>query len=245
MIKSDQNMNPQISIIVPVFNEEEILEERIHFLNSYLKAHFENFEIIVSENGSRDLTREIIGSLEDKLASVRGLTDASVADYGLALIEGIRAASFNEVAILELDYFDFDFLERGYKKLSDFDLIIGSKKISPGIDQRSLKRKLFTNGYNLLLKIFFGLPLSETHGLKVLRKSVIQRLSEACITRHAVYPSELVIRACRDPEVKVCEIPLSLPLVEIRNTRIVATKRLKKTLEDLNLLRAALKKERR
>ena len=234
-----------ISIIVPVYNEEEIISESIDGLIENLRSMFNKFEIIISENGSTDGTREIIAQLVQRHPEVKGLVDPEVADYGLALIEGINTARFDEIAILELDYLDLGFLQRGVEKLREYDLIIGSKKISPGIDQRSFKRKLFTNGYNILLGLFFRLPVTETHGLKVLRKSRIKPLSDECVTRHAVYPSELVIRSCRDADARVCEIPLSLPLVEIRETRIVVGKRLKKTIQDVLLLRSALAEESR
>lgn len=226
--------------MIPVLNEEEILKKRIEYLSKELSSNFSTYEIIISENGSVDRSREIVVQLERDNYNVKGLVDPETADYGLALIEGVNAAKFDEVAVLELDYMDLDFLCRGYERLERFDLIVGSKKISPGIDQRSLKRKLFSNSYNLLLQLFFDLPLTDTHGLKVFRKSKLHRISESCVTRHSVYPSEFVIRACRDPDVRVCEIPLSLPLVEIRETRIVAGKRLKKTIQDLLLLRSAL-----
>lgn len=52
---------PKISIGLPVFNEEKLLDERI---KSILKQNFENFEIIVSDNASTDKTVEICKKYE-------------------------------------------------------------------------------------------------------------------------------------------------------------------------------------
>lgn len=234
-------MNRAISVVVPIFNEEEILEEKVRFLQAELKNRFDLYEIILSENGSMDKTKEIARTFAGKIGNVSVIIDDIPPDYGMALIKGIQASNEENVAILELDYLDLDFLMRASAKLNDYDLIIGSKKLSPGIDQRPSKRKLFTWLYNFLVRRLFSLKISETHGLKVMRKSSILPIMDACVTSHAVFPTELVIRASRDPKLKIAEIPLSLPLREIRKTRIQAMKRLKKTLDDLLALKKALK----
>ena len=236
-------MSKNISIIIPIYNEEELLKDAVIGLLDQLADDFKGFELLLTENGSSDQTREIMKELEGIDPRVKCLTDPNVADYGQALIDGINACKFDEICILEIAYLDLKFLRSGLELLSDFDLIIGSKKISPGIDQRPWKRKFFSNAYNLILKLFFGLTLSETHGLKVLRKSSLLEIANICITRHAVYPSEFVLRACRDPHIKATEIPLTLPLIELRNTRITASKRLRKTLNDLRRLHKALYKK--
>ena len=230
-----------ISVLIPVYNEEEILKETVLGLIGYLEKEFDYFEVVLTENGSNDQTREIMKKLQDDDFRVVGLIDPNVADYGKALIDGINQCKYEKICILELDYLDLRFLQSAWEMLFKFDLVVGSKKLSPGIDQRPWKRKFFSNGYNLILKLFFGLTLSETHGLKALRKSRLLEIANNCITRHAVYPSEFVLRACRDPQIKTIEIPLSMPLIEIRTTRIAASKRLKKTIDDLIRLRKALK----
>lgn len=234
-------MKPSVSIVIPIFNEEEILEERIAYLIPELRKEFQNVEIVLSENGSVDRTKEIASHLASSCDEVSAVIGDEIADYGQALLDGINSSKYNEVSILELDYLDLAFLKSSYDLLSEYDLIIGSKKLSPGIDQRAWKRRLFTSLYNLLLRKMFHLRLTETHGLKTFRKSKLNVITNNCVSRHAVYPSEFVIRACRDEKLKVCEIPLSLPLREIRRTRINATRRFKKTLDDLVLLRRALK----
>jgi glycosyltransferase involved in cell wall biosynthesis len=236
-------MTKHVTIVVPVFNEEEILSEKIAGLIVDLEQRFDDFEIIISENGSTDRTKEVARSEDAKHPKVVAVIDDDAADYGEALIKGINAAKFDEVSILELDFLDIDFLVRSHAMLDEYDYLVGSKKISPGIDQRPFKRRFFTQGYNLLLKMMFRMPITETHGLKTLRKSKLVDLVNRCITKHAVYPTELTIRAWKDPGIRVKEVKLSMPLREIRTTRISATKRLKKTISDLRILRRALKSD--
>ncbi len=59
-------MTENCSIVIPVFNEEEILEKRIHLLVEDLKKRFKDFEIVITENGRVNKTKSIISTLSEK-----------------------------------------------------------------------------------------------------------------------------------------------------------------------------------
>ena len=236
-----QSGSRPLSVVIPILNEEEILEQRSLYLVSELKPRYTELEIILAENGSIDRTKDIAQDLANEIEQVVAVIDDRAADYGQALVEGIAAARYDEVVILELDYLDLGFLESAYPLLHQYDLVIGSKKLSPGLDHRPWKRKMLTHLYNSLLRRLLDVKLTETHGLKALRKSCMGRIINDCVTRNAVWPSELCIRAYRDPAIRVKEIPLTMPLREIRSARIQAFKRLSRTINDLALLRVALR----
>ncbi|MFC2141361.1 glycosyltransferase family 2 protein [Acidobacteriota bacterium] len=230
-----------ISIIIPVYNEENILHDSITFLISELDGRFKDYEIILSENGSIDNTKEILQVLGRKHEKIKVIIDEGVADYGQALINGISSSKYNIISILEIDYLDIDFLERSYQLMDKCDFVIGSKKISKGIDQRPWKRRMLTGLYNYILRWMFHLTITETHGLKTFNKQKLRSIVNSCVTKHAVFPSELTIRAAREKSIHHCEIPLSLPLREVRTTRISAKRRFKKTIADLLIMRQAIK----
>lgn len=233
-------MLKNISVVIPIFNEEEILRGRIQTLNADLQSLFEDYEIILTENGSRDRTKEIARAVDKEMPKVAVVIDEGIADYGQALINGINAAKFDNITILELDYLDMGFLKNSNAMLDQYDFIIGSKTIAKNMDQRPLKRKIFTILYNTLVRWNFNVNLSETHGLKTFKKEKLNYITNNCVTRHAVWPTEFCIRAVKDKNISVTEIPVTIPLVEIRTTRIKAMKRLKKTIDDLLLLRKAI-----
>jgi dolichyl-phosphate beta-glucosyltransferase len=231
-----------ISLIIPVYNEEEILERQIEKLLPFMDKNFTEYEIILSENGSTDQTKNISRDLEKKFESIKALIDDVPGDYGLALKKGISLARFEQIGILELDYLDTKYLLEAYKMIHDYDLIIGSKSLSVGIDERPLKRKIMSWLYNLVIKMIFKVNLTETHGSKVFKKKKLEGISNECITTQGIWPTEFVLRAHLHPELKVKEIPINLAIIELRPTRIGALKRLKKTYQDLMLLKSALKK---
>jgi len=53
------NLNPELTIGIPVFNGEKFLHKKI---TSILQLGYENFELIISDNASNDKTKEICQS---------------------------------------------------------------------------------------------------------------------------------------------------------------------------------------
>ena len=66
-------MKEAFSIIIPVFNEESIIQESLHQLFRNLKQSFRKavYEVIVSENGSTDRTNTVLIKLQKKYKNIR------------------------------------------------------------------------------------------------------------------------------------------------------------------------------
>ena len=77
--------SPEISIVIPVYNEEGILHAAVVDLRERLAPYAWSYEIVLAENGSRDRTREIAAELEEKYPEVRHIS-AGEPNYGLSLI---------------------------------------------------------------------------------------------------------------------------------------------------------------
>ena len=82
---------PELSVVIPVYNEERILAEAVRDLHARLLVIGRSFEIIIAENGSRDRTVELARALSAELPGVSTFS-ASLPDYGEALREGIERA---------------------------------------------------------------------------------------------------------------------------------------------------------
>src|SRR5689334_7383503 len=79
---------PQISIVIPIYNEEGILHAAVVDLRERLAPLGWNYEIILAENGSRDRTVAIAQELSAKYPEVRSLSIGEP-NYGKALKQGI------------------------------------------------------------------------------------------------------------------------------------------------------------
>jgi hypothetical protein len=75
------------------------------------------------------------------------------------------------------------------------DFIIGSKMAHWSEDKRSFLRKIISISFNLYLKLFFKFKGSDTHGIKVLRREVVNKVLPKCKTDSGIFDTEFVLRS--------------------------------------------------
>jgi len=201
---------PHVSIVIPVYNEEGILQGSVLELEKKLKSFGWSYELILCENGSRDRTVEIGKQMEAELPNVRMLS-VGQPNYGLALKTGILAAQGTFVICDEIDLCDTEFYARALALLerSDTELVVGSKAMVGSNDQRPAVRRLATRVYNGMLRAVCRYPGTDTHGLKAFRREALLDVARRCILDRDVFASEFVIRAHREGR-KVLEIPFTV-----------------------------------
>jgi dolichyl-phosphate beta-glucosyltransferase len=182
-----------LSVIVPVYNEEKHL---LRLLTAQLKGLYQlglPFELIVSENGSRDGTLALVNKLAQQYPEIRVITSPN-ANYGLAVRRGFLAARNQYLVLFDLDYWDFNWLRRALAQLPRFDAVVASKNLPGANDSRPLFRRLATAVFSGILRLFFGLELTDTHGIKVLRRQTFRPLIAQTVFNQEIFDSELLIR---------------------------------------------------
>jgi glycosyltransferase involved in cell wall biosynthesis len=201
---------PHVSVVIPVYNEQGILQGSVLELEEKLRPFGWSYEILLCENGSRDRTVEIGKELESRHRGVRMLS-VGQANYGLALKTGILEARGTYVICDEIDLCDTEFYARALALLerSDTDLVVGSKAMVGSNDRRPMVRRLGTRVYNGLLRAVCRYPGTDTHGLKAFRREALLETTRRCMLDRDVFASELVIRAHREGK-KVLEIPFAV-----------------------------------
>ena len=100
---------PEISVVIPVYNEGPIIEGSIRELDARFAKIGRSYEIIIAENGSIDDTADIAKMLEEEIDPVRVLQYPEP-NYGAALRAGIESARGTYVHCDEIDICDVDFL---------------------------------------------------------------------------------------------------------------------------------------
>ena len=202
--------SPDVSIVIPVYNEEGILRGSVLELEEKLRRFGWSYELLLCENGSRDRTIEIGRELELEHPQVRMLS-VGQPNYGLALKQGILEARGTYVISDEIDLLDTEFYARAMALLerSDTDLVVGSKAMVGSNDQRPLFRRTATRVYNGMLRVVCRFPGTDTHGLKAFRREALLETARRCVLDRDVFASEFVIRAHREGK-KVVEIPFAV-----------------------------------
>jgi glycosyltransferase involved in cell wall biosynthesis len=199
---------PKVSIVIPIYNEEPILQSAVVDLVDRLEGIGFTYELILAENGSRDQTVELAAKLAERFPQVRSFSFGQP-NYGGALRRGILEARGEYVLCDEIDLCDVDFHKRAMALLEPrtVDLVVGSKAMKGASDERPFVRRLGTRVINGMFRVSLGFTGTDTHGLKAFRRAVLLPIVEACISDKDIFASELVIRAEREG-IRIREIPV-------------------------------------
>ena len=233
-----------LSVVMPAHNEAGYLETAVQDVDEGLRARGHEHEILVVQNGSTDDTLDIGQRLADELPAVRVSTRA-VADYGAALRDGILAARGELIVTFDVDYYDLGFVDHALTLLTGGAppaIVVGSKRARGARDVRPWPRRLVTAVFSLLLRAVFSLSVSDTHGMKAMRRVDVEPILERCRFRTDLFDTELVIRTQR-AGLRIAELPVTAQ--ERRPSRTTIWQRVPRTLVGMIELRLTLWRERR
>jgi glycosyltransferase involved in cell wall biosynthesis len=238
MCAAPSSASPQVSIVIPIYNEEGIVHAAVVDLRERLSPLGLSYEILLSENGSCDGTAAIVAELTQRYAEVRCVS-IDEPNYGRALRQGILEARAEFVVCEEIDLCHVDFHLSALKLLrAGTDLVIGTK-LGPGArDQRPWLRHAASRVYTSVLRLLLDFPGTDTHGLKAFRRSRLLPIVEACVVDRDVFASEFVIRAYR-AGLDVREIPIRVVEMRLPSTNLL--RRVPNVIKNLIKLRRAIR----
>ena len=236
----ESNFNyKNFSIVIPIYNEEEILEESFNAIFALCKRMSLDFEIIFSENGSTDKTKKIAEELSSKYYEIKIISNPDP-NYGNALKAGFELAKNDLVISFDIDYYSESFLREALMLDNEYSAITASKRLGSSEDGRTLIRRLATNLFVILLKTLFGTKLSDTHGMKAIKKTEIEIFLPKVVSTQDIFDTELLIRIEKNGG-KIKEIPAKVN--EIRPSVSLIYKRIPRTIKSLINLKIIFYKE--
>jgi len=202
---------PMVEVVVPVHNEQEVLEASIWRLHGYLKASFPfSFRITIADNASTDATWPLARRLADQLPDVRAV-HVPQKGRGRALRQVWSASDAAVVAYMDVD------LSTGLEALLPLvapllsghsDLAIGTRLANGAAVVRGPKRELVSRCYNLLLRATMRARFSDAQcGFKAVRTEVVKALLPAVEDQAWFFDTELLLAAQR-AGLRIHEIPV-------------------------------------
>lgn len=166
-----------ISVVVPLYNEEESLPELYHWIEKVMKANGFSFEVIFVNDGSTDNSWQVIEDLSKQSENVKGIKFRRNYGKSPALYCGFKEAQGDVVITMDADLQDSpDEIPGLYKMITEdgYDLVSGYKQKRYDPLSKTLPTKLF----NATARKISGIHnLHDFNcGLKAYRRDVIKNI---------------------------------------------------------------------
>lgn len=208
--RTSSQVEPILSIVVPVFNEEAnitvVIEEMLQALN--LRYQTDQHEILIVNDGSSDKTGYICDGLATQYPSLHVFHHAENQGVGGALRTGFKEASGVLVSFLPGDgQVRVDQVLKLLDELNEADLIVSDRQNYDeihGAKAQSIYRKCLTSSLRYILIGIFGFDPSGKEGIFLIRNTILQQLQMTSKT--GLLAMEIILQCYR----KGCIIKESL-----------------------------------
>ena len=170
------NNRLDISVVVPLYNEQESLSELVEWIDRVARENTLSYEVIMVDDGSSDDSWQVVEQLKEKYPAIKGIRFARNYGKSAALYCGFAEAEGEVVFTMDADLQDSPdeisemrrmILEEGY------DLVSGWKKKRYDPAGKRFPSKFF----NWTARVVSGIKLHDFNcGLKAYRRKVIKSI---------------------------------------------------------------------
>jgi glycosyltransferase involved in cell wall biosynthesis len=167
-----------LSVVIPAFNEEngiiEIANRVLSVANTLKKEGIDHLELLIVDDGSRDRTAEVVGSIE----GVQLIRHAENRGYGAALKTGFSHAKGDLIGFLDADgtYPPEHFPALCKHAMNGADLVIGSR-MSGADSKMPLTRRIGNIFFATLLSIVGRQRVTDSaSGMRVFKREILERI---------------------------------------------------------------------
>lgn len=212
-IKQSNSQQQLVSVIVPVFQQEETIKQDLVRLNQALSQSRFPYEIIAVVDGiTTDNSYQLIKKLVLPQLKVFGYSENN--GKGYAVRYGMKQAQGDYIAFIDAG---MDIDPNGISMILEHmlwyeaDIIVGSKRHPASKVSYPLSRKVLSWGYHLLTRFLFGIKVSDTQtGLKVFRRKVIETILPRMLMKKFAFDIEMLSIARRLGYDRIYEAPIEL-----------------------------------
>ncbi len=204
----------KLTITLPVYNEEKIIESNVLRLKDFLSRNLEKgieYKIIIADNASTDETRAVCQRLSDINENIYYFF-TSKKGKGEAIIKSWQAFPADIYSFMDADLAtDLRSFPLLIKPLAnkEAEIVIGSRFLSSSKVKRSIFRKILSRSYKNILKLFLDMRASDAPcGFKALRAEAAAEILPEIEDREYFFDTELLLRA-QKKGLKIIEIPVT------------------------------------
>jgi dolichyl-phosphate beta-glucosyltransferase len=200
---------PELSIVIPSFNEELRLPVTLANISAYIRASKRETEVIVVDDGSTDRTADVANSFRGEIQRLRVIANEANRGKGYSVRHGMLEARGRIVLFTDADLSaPIHEADKLLAALADHDVAIGSRALDRSLISvhQSVFREYAGIIFNLIVRVILRLPFVDTQcGFKAFRR-------ERC---RVIFQQQRIERFGFDPELLYLARHHGLSAVEI------------------------------
>lgn len=205
----------RLSIIIPVYKQEKNIQQNLESIYATIKKTPYKFEIIAVIDG-KNLDKSYENAKKTKHQSIKVIGYENNKGKGQAVRFGMQKAKGDVIMFIDAGG-DIDpqglIMLLEHMKWYNADIIVGSKRHQASIVKYPFSRKVLSKGYSLLVKILFGLKISDTQtGLKAFKRVVLEKSLDRLVVKRFAFDIELLAVANQLGFKRIYEAPVIVNL---------------------------------
>jgi glycosyltransferase involved in cell wall biosynthesis len=202
----------KIVLVIPVYNEQDVLEDSIRKLHHYMSKNIkDDWTVVIANNASTDNTQNTIDHLVKNFHNVQSV-HLNIKGRGIALKKVLGSYDADVCAYCDVDLAtDIIHLKQLFYEILDGknNIVIGSRYLRSSRIRRTLKRFILSKGYNYLIRLFFKTKIKDFQcGFKAVDNRIVKELLPKVKDKRWFFDTELLIRAEQSKKYKIKEIPV-------------------------------------
>ena len=235
----------KVSVIIPMYNESSVIEDTVKTLSAAMDKHFDSYEILFSDDGSRDGCGELVKALKLPNVCVTGYENNR--GKGCAVRTAMLEATGDIIMFTDADLaYGTEVIPAAVKALEENEeagILIGSRNIGKnGYDGYTLLRKIMSKVYIKVLCIVGGFKLTDSQcGCKAFRREAARTLFSQAKVDGFAFDFEMILRAQREG-IKIIEMPVKI--INHRESKIHVIRDSARMLRDLMKIKKDIKREK-
>lgn len=233
----------KFSLCIPMYNEASIIKDTANTLHEYMSANFEDYEILFSNDGSKDDCGKIVEEMN--LPNVRVVGYEQNMGKGYAVRTAMLAAEGDVIMFTDADLaYGTDVIKQVYDTFAanpDAQMVIGSRNLhKDGYEGYTFIRKIASKTYIKVLSIIGGFKLSDSQcGCKAFRGDAAKKIFSRCEVNRFAFDFECILWAVKFG-MKIVEMPVKI--INHRESKVNVLRDSFKMVRDILKMKKRIKK---
>ena len=201
-----------LSLIIPVFRQEKTVVKNVQQIQKILDTIRYDYEILVVIDGLVDRSHQLLKNAkipktkliffhnnQGKAYAIRTGMEKAKGDYIMFMDSGMEIDPNGISMLLE------------HMEWYNADIIVGSKRHPASHVQYSKQRKILSYGYYYLVKLLFGIKVSDTQaGIKIFKKNVLKKILPLLVEKKFTGDLEILVAAKTNGFNRIFDAPIKL-----------------------------------